>query len=77
MQTARPGASVSAAPPDWPTHRLINYLNVIHTTVFQEKLCAGDTAIDRAELGLTADLVLQLALKLSELPGVFLSLLLK
>lgn len=53
----------------------MSYIN--YKLLFREKLCAGDTAIDRAELGLTADPVLQLALKLSKLPGVFLSLLLK
>lgn len=37
----------------------------------------GDTAVGSAKLGLTADLVFQLALQLSKLPGVFFSLLLK
>lgn len=37
----------------------------------------GDAAVRSAKLGLTADLVFQLALQLSKLPAVFVSLLLK
>lgn len=55
---------------------LIHGYNVIndlwsYISVFEE------TAVGSAKLGPTADLVFQLALQLSKLPGVFFSLLLK
>ena len=37
----------------------------------------GDTAVGSAKRGLTADLVFQLALQFSKLPGVFFSFLLQ